>query len=225
MKKFLAITMTSVIVLTMSHQLLSQNIADIKDFGITAGGFTNFPANQNYMKDDISAFYVAPCVRSGRHEFSAGLLYPIITKGLSFSDNNISPRPGFIAGYKFYILNPYYRENVFIHYSFEYFRYTGKYDVYYSGNDVPVQWTETDMYINNVIGLGYNLYFDTGQRFGLYYTLDYLIPQTSYKLGTPGYTNNSWTTKYVWNNLSTHIGLSFKITSLKKKVRRLEGNV
>ena len=73
------------------------------------------------------------------------------------------------------------------------------------------------MYINNVIGLGYNLYFDTEGRFGLYYTLDYLISQTGYKLAGPGSNTNSWTTQYVWNNLSTHIGLIFKLTSLKKK--------
>jgi hypothetical protein len=71
-----------------------------------------------------------------------------------------------------------------------------------------------------VIGLGYNLFFDINRRFGLYYTLDYVISQTGYKLDAPSYTDNTWTTRYIWNNLSTHVGLSFKITSLKKTVKK-----
>ncbi|MCX6252692.1 MAG: hypothetical protein NTX61_18310 [Bacteroidetes bacterium] len=54
-----------------------------------------------------------------------------------------------------------------------------------------------------LIGLGYNLFLDTDERFGFYYTLDYIISQSGYKTGTPDFKNNSWTTQYVWNNLST----------------------
>jgi len=92
--------------------------------------------------------------------------------------------------------------------------------VYYDSSTQPYNWNEKDMYINNVIGLGYNLYFDTEGRFGLYYTLDYVISQTGYKLSSAGYNNNSWSTNYIWNNLSTHIGLVFKLTSLKKKEKK-----
>jgi hypothetical protein len=73
------------------------------------------------------------------------------------------------------------------------------------------------MYINNVIGLGYNLFFDMDERFGLYYILDYVISQAGYRVGTPDANDDSWTTQYIWNNLSTHFGLSFKVTSIKKK--------
>jgi hypothetical protein len=71
-----------------------------------------------------------------------------------------------------------------------------------------------------VIGLGYNLFFDTGGRFGLYYTLDYVISQTGYKLGTPGIKNTSWNVQYLWDHLSTNFGFIFKLTSLKKKDKK-----
>jgi hypothetical protein len=49
----------------------------MQEFGITAGGFTNFPANKNYLKENISVFYIAPYLRIGRHEFTAGLALDI----------------------------------------------------------------------------------------------------------------------------------------------------
>jgi len=204
----------------ISNKLFSQSNADMQEFGITTGAFTNFPANQNYLKEDINVFYITPYLRTGKHEFSAGIIYPLRTHGLYFNDNNINPRLGAIAGYKFYIFNVYGRENMFVHYSFQYLRFMGYYDKYYSLGNQPVRWTETDTYINNVIGLGYNLFFDTNERFGFYYILDYVISQTGYKLCAPGFNNNSWTTQYIWNNVSTHFGFIFKLTSLKKKDKK-----
>jgi hypothetical protein len=96
----------------------------------------------------------------------------------------------------------------------------GYYDIYYSWSNQPYHWTETDIYINNVIGLGYNLFLDTQERFGFYYTLDYVISQAGYKLGTPGFNDNSWATQYIWNNLSTSFGFIFKLTPLKKKEKK-----
>jgi hypothetical protein len=81
-------------------------------------------------------------------------------------------------------------------------------------------WTETDMYINNVIGFGYNLFFDNDERFGFYYTLDYVISQAGYNINNANVHNNKWGTVYVWNNLSTNIGFSFKIASLNKKAKK-----
>ena len=108
-------------------------------------------------------------------------------------------------------------ENLFVHCNFQYLRFAGYWDKYYIGNNQTYRLTETDTYINNLIGLGYNLFFDTNERFGFYYTLDYVISQTGYKLGSPGFNDNSWTTQYIWNNLSTNFGFIFKLTSLKKK--------
>lgn len=85
---------------------------------------------------------------------------------------------------------------------------------------LPVHWDETDMYINNVIGLDYNLFFDSDARFGLFYTLDYVISQTSYKTGAPNTNNKTWTPQFAWNNLSTNIGLLFKLASLNKKTKQ-----
>jgi hypothetical protein len=203
----------------VSPELFSQPNLNMQEFGISTGEFTNFPCNQNYLKQDITVFYAAPYVRVGKHEFSAGLDYPMTTHNLFYSDYNIFPRPGFIAGYKFYIFNVYGLENLFVHYSFQYLRFKGKYTIYPSGDNQPYQSDETDTYINNVIGLGYNVFLDAHGRFGFYYTLDYMISQTSYKLFTPGFNSDPypWATKYVWNHLSTNIGFIFKLTSLKKK--------
>jgi hypothetical protein len=202
-----------------SDKLFSQTGSGLPEFGLTAGAFSNFPANQNYLKDNISVFYLAPYIRVGRHEFSAGLDFPLGTPALNFSDSYIDPRPGAIARYKFYIFDVTGRENLFIHYTFQYLRFKGNFPNLDMGINEPDHWTETDTYINNVIGLGYNLFLDSKERFGFFYTLDYVISQTGYKLNTPGSTNNTWTAQYIWNNLSTHLGFSFRLTSIKKKAK------
>ncbi|MCX6284320.1 MAG: hypothetical protein NTW31_08810 [Bacteroidetes bacterium] len=219
MKKVFALLLTIQLLISISTKLFSQSDPVKQDFGISAGGFTNFPATKDYLTKYISVVYIAPYIQVGRHEFSAGLVCPMSTGALYFTDNNIYPSLGAIAGYKFYVFNAYYRENLFIHYSFQYLRFKAGYDISSSSGIPADHYTETDMYINNVIGLGYNLYFDTEGRFGLYYTLDYMISQTGYKLSGPGSSTN-WVTNYVWNNLSTHIGLIFKITPLKKNIKK-----
>jgi hypothetical protein len=223
MKRLIIILLSTALITVLPIEGFSQTDPNTQEFGIAAGGFSNFPANQHYLTDYVSMFYAAPYIRTGQHEFFAGVLYPLATKGIYFSSDNISPRPGFIAGYKFYVFNIYGRENMFIHYSFEYIRFKGDYDINFSGNNQTYHWTETDMYINNVIGLGYNLFFDMDRRFGLYYTLDYLVSQTGYRLVSQGYNNKSWFTQYVWNNLSNNFGVFFKLTPLKKKTKKPVG--
>ena len=219
MKTSVAILFTVCLLFAATDQLFAQADPMKQDFGISAGGFSNFPANQHYMTELKSVIYVSPYIQIGRHEFSLGFAYPVAIHGLFFSDDIINPSPGFTAGYKFYVFNPYFRENMFIHYSFEYLRYKTVYNKVLTG-DVSRPYTETDMYFNNVIGLGYNVYFDSDGRFGLYYILDYLISQNSYKLNGDIPNSGSWMTNYIWNNLSTHIGLTFKLTSLRKKVKK-----
>ncbi|MEI6898332.1 MAG: hypothetical protein WCL00_00510 [Bacteroidota bacterium] len=204
--------------LLSSILLFSQNNANMQDFGITAGGFTNFPCNENYMKENIGVFYVAPYIRTGKHEFTAGILMPLSAHSLVFNTQTLQPRPGFKLGYKFYVFNIYSRENLFIHYTFEYLRFKGTLDNSYLYYNLAA--TEKDMYINNVIGLGYNLFFDSEERFGFYYTFDYIISQAGYQSDYPGNSDHLWRTQYFWNHLSTHFGVSFKITSLKKQVKK-----
>lgn len=219
MKRFIAILLTASCSFLYSQDLFSQSSSGLQEFGIDAGALTNFPANQDYQKKNMSMLYLAPYLRTGRHEFSAGLIYPLTTHGLFFNDQNMNPRMGAMAGYKFYVFNVSGRENLFVHYMFQYLRFKGNYDTYYTWSPMPYHWTETDMYINNVIGFGYNLFFDAGERFGFYYTLDYLISQAGYRLGASTSTDNSWATQYIWNKLSTNVGFSFKLTSLKKKTK------
>ena len=99
MKKFLTILLTIQFMLSVSYKLFSQSNTDMQEFGITTGAFGNFPATQNYLKDNIKVFYVAPYLRMGKHEFSAGIVYPLTTHGIYFNDNNINPRLGATAGY------------------------------------------------------------------------------------------------------------------------------
>ena len=217
-KQFIVILLAVLFMFTTSSTVFSQSSAVNQELGVTTGAFTNFPANQNYLKENIGVFYVAPYIRTGQHEFSIGVVCPISTHGLYFTEDNINPRLGAIAGYKFYIFDIYGRENLFVHYAFQYLRFMGSYDKYYTGNtSQPVHWTETNTYINNVVGLGYSLFFDSNERFGFYYTLDYVISQAGYKVGTKNSIPNVWITQFVWNNISTNMGFSFKLTSLKKK--------
>ncbi len=219
MKKIIVLFLTVQFMFAISHKLFAQDNANMQEFGITAGAFTNFPANQDYLKKYMNVFYVGPYVRTGKHEFSVGIVYPLTTHGISFSDQKITPCVGATAGYKFYVWNVYSRENLFIHYSLQYLRFKGSYDVKYNNSDQQDRWTEKDMYINNVVGLGYNLFFDMEARFGFYYTLDYVIQQKGYQLRAPGFNDNSWSTSYIWNNISTNFGFLFKLGSLKKAVK------
>ena len=219
MKKLISILLSTQLVFLFSATVFSQSSSDMQEFGITAGGLSNFPATQDYLKKGMNMMYIAPYVRTGKHEFSAGLIYPLTTKGLFFTDNTVNARLGVTAGYKFYIFNVFGRENLFVHYMFQYLRFKGNSDLYDNKSGQSVKMTETDRYINNVVGLGYNLFFDTNEKFGFFYTLDYVISQTGYKLVASVNTDNNWASQYVWNRLSTNVGVSFKITSLKKKVK------
>lgn len=219
MKKIPAVLLTLAFLCITTQKLFSQSSEINSEFGITTGALTNFPANENYLKDNITVFYLAPYVRTGKHEFCAGITYSLSAKGLSFPYQTLNPRLGATAGYKFYVFDIYGRENLFIHYSFQYLRFSGTYDI--SGGSTPsYSQEETDMYINNVIGLGYSLFFDTNERFGFFYTLDYVISQTGYNLNSRGSNSHLWTTQYVWNNISTNFGFTFKLASLNKKVKK-----
>jgi hypothetical protein len=140
------------------------------EIGITTGHFSNFPANQDYMKKYVNVFFAGPYIRTGRHEFTIGMDFPLSIHALSFSDKNINPCAGAVAGYKFYIFNPAGRENLFIHYSFQYLRFKGNFDTYPEGSS-PLQWTETDTYINNIIGVGYTCFLIPMQDLDSFITL------------------------------------------------------
>lgn len=195
------------VVLSLPAELFSQSEITYKELGINVGGFTNFPANQDYLTNYMSAVYVAPYIRIGRHEIMAGINCPMPADGLYNTGLRLDPRPGVVAGYKLYLFNPFGRENMFIHYSFQYLNLKGGENETY----------EKDRYFNNTIGLGYHLFFDSGARFGLFYILDYVISRTGYNR----FNNNSaafeWTNEWAWNHLSTHIGLSFKLAEFRTK--------
>jgi hypothetical protein len=219
MKRFIGILLTAQFVFLFSCELFSQTESVYKELGLDAGTFTNFPCNQHYLSQNITVFYVAPYVRAGQHEFSAGFAYPTQAYALFGTEHKLDPCMGATAGYKWYIFNAAGRENLYVHYSFQYLRFRGSYDTYFTGSSNPVHWDETDMYINNVIGLGYNLFFDADARFGLFYSLDYVISQTSYNTNSQNSGVKTWTTQFAWNNISTNLGLLFKLTSFKKKAK------
>jgi hypothetical protein len=206
MKNFFLIIPVLVVVVAMSGNVFSQSEKLYKELGIDVGGFTNFPANQDYLTKNMSAIYVAPYLRIGRHEVMAGINYPVPADGLYFTDVKLNGRPGVMAGYKLYLFNPFGRENMFVHYSFQYLNFKGGENETY----------EKDRYFNNAIGLGYNLFFDSEARFGLFYILDYVISQTGFnRFSNSGSSGFNWTNNWAWNHLSTHIGLSFKLAELK----------
>lgn len=214
MKKRKTIFLLFGFIIMIPLSLYSQYDRIRNEFGINAGGFTNFQASRDYSKNQINVLYIAPYILTHSHEFSLAFAYPLSTDALAYPENKIDPLPGFIAGYKFYLFDMTGNENVFLHYSFQYLHFSGNLD----NNTIqpPEVLKEKDMYINNLIGLGYTLYFDAHQRFGMYYIIDYIISQYGYQKGSPEITGQTWTTDYSWNRLSTHIGFSFKLTDLKK---------
>jgi hypothetical protein len=220
MKRMIILWVTTMVVSATTPLLHSQSLPVPSELGISVGGYSNFPANQHYLDEYMPALYIAPYLRTGKHEFSLGLNVPLAAHGLHFTDNTLSPRPGFIAGYRFYVFNIYGQENMFIHYSLQYLRFKGEVDTYPPDIPGPVKVTETDMYINNTIGLGYNLFFDSDERFSLCYILDYAVSQAGYKTPGAGANPDMWKTEYFWNRISTHIALSFRLTSLNKKQKK-----
>jgi hypothetical protein len=181
------------------------------ELGITFGGFTNFPANKDYLNKNHSAFYLAPAYRIGKHEFTLGISIPLNTDALFQTDSTIKSRPGFIAGYRFYFADIYGQEKFFIHYNFQYLRYSRDYEVLVMPKSTEAGWTEKDMYINNIIGLGYYLYLGSKNQCGFYYVLDYVISQRSYHVKGPFLEGHTWISEFVWNNLSTGLGFYIKL--------------
>ena len=220
MNKYVVFLLIIAILCIGSGKLFSQRNLTMQEFGVNAGALTNFPANQNYLNENIKVFYAAPYLRTGQHEFSAGIVYPLQTHALYNNESNIDPRPGATAGYKFYVFDVYGRENLFVHYSFQYLRFAGSYNIHNIATGQTFRLKEMDTYINNVIGLGYNLFFDMNGRFGFFYTLDYIISQTSYKAGNPGSANTPWITSYAWEHISTNFGFIFKLTALNSKAKK-----
>ena len=50
--RFMGILLIVLFVFTTSSTVFSQSSAVNKEFGVTAGAFTNFPANKNYLKEN-----------------------------------------------------------------------------------------------------------------------------------------------------------------------------
>ena len=219
MKKSIKVLLLAMLMPFFSNHLFAQDGGLKREFGLSVGGFTNFPVNQNYLKDNIKVVSLAPYVKVGKHEFYAGFLYPIKSPGL-YSGANIHPQLSALAGYKFYLFNIAGRENLYLNYSFQYLRFRGIYETKDPVTNHTIIYNDTPTYINNVISLGYVVYFDRNQRFGFYYTLGYVISQISYlpynwddlRMDRIGHT------EYIWNHLSTNIGLSFKLKSFDKKM-------
>ncbi len=194
----------------LSNILYAQEGGLKHEFGLTVGGFTNFPVNKNYLKENIKVISIAPYVRLNKHELYVGFLYPLKSPGL-FSGSKITPSLSAIGGYKFYIFNNAGRENLFLNYSFQYLKYLGYYEKKDPITNKPIFLEETPSYINNVIGFGYVVYFDQQHRFGFYYTLGYVISQLTYVSDYWQYNSDKiWQTQYIWNHASTNIGFSFK---------------
>jgi hypothetical protein len=215
MKKY-TVSFLGAIFLLISYTSFSQSTALNREFGLAVGGFTNFPANKHYLDDNIKIISLTPYIIIGKHEFYAGILYPLNANGL-YSGEKLNSRPGATAGYTFYIFNKAGRENMYVNYSFQYLRYKGPFDVYPDPGFSPYKFTEKNTYINNVFSLGYVVYFDTQQRFGMYYSLGYVISQGGYQEYLNHNFRDQWTTQYIWDHINTNVGFSFKLKNFDKK--------
>jgi hypothetical protein len=211
MKKSILLFLTAILIFSVTSNLFSQSSDLHREFGLTTGAFTNFPCNKDYLNDNIKVINLAPYMRLGKHEIYAGAVYALKAKGI-FSASNLNSHSGAFAGYKFYIFNPAGRENMYVNYAFQFLSFKG-FDI---PNLPDGRTIEKNDYINNVFSLGYVVYFDTQQRFGLYYTLGYVISLGRYQNFASAF-KNSWSTEYILNNLSTNVGLSFKLKSFDKK--------
>jgi hypothetical protein len=215
MKNSILSFLGTILILSISSGLFSQSTALNREFGLTVGGFTNFPCNKHYLDDNIKVISLAPYIIVGKHEFYAGIIYPLRAYGL-FNGIKLNSRPGALAGYKFYIFNKAGRENMYVNYSFQFLRFKGPYNT----GPIPYTFIEKDYYMNNVFSLGYMVYFDSQQRFGMYYSLGYVISQGGYveytKIINPT-THIPWSTEFILNNINTNVGFSFKLKSFDKK--------
>jgi len=215
MKKHVLLFALAAIMLLGSINLYSQTNGLKREVGLVVGGFSNFALNKNYLKDNIKGLpYVAPYVRVGKHEFYGGLLWPFYE---TLSDHYLNSRLSAIAGYKYYVFNPSGRENLFVNYSFQYLGFKGGYDNYPPAGIPSIHSTRTQFYINNIFSLGYVLFLDPNNRFGFYYTLGYIIARESNKDESPFLIPSSFSSRYLWNRLSTNIGFSFKLKGFDKK--------
>lgn len=211
MKKLILVSLIAVSLLLITTNSFSQSTSLTREFGLTVGGFTNFPANQHFLDDNIKVISLAPYVTVGKHQFYAGILYPLNANGL-YSGAKLNSRPGATAGYTYYIFNKAGRENMYVNYSFQYLRFKGPFVTPFD-----LELNEKNTYINNVFSLGYVVYFDSQQRFGMYYSLGYVISQGGYQEYLTE-NNYHWTTRFAWNHINTNVGFSFKLKQFDKKV-------
>jgi hypothetical protein len=215
MKRSLLLPFFLWVILLNPITIFSQSAGLTREVGLTVGAFTNFPMNQNYLKDNIKGLpSLTPYVRVGRHEFFAGLILPSYT---SIYDLHLNPCLSATAGYRYYVFNPAGRENLYINYSFQYLWFKKNYDAYAYPSAVPYHVHLTEAYINNILSLGYVVFLDRNQRFGFYYSLGYIISQIGDKSVWEGQSSSVWYTHYIWNRLSTQVGFSFKLKSFDKK--------
>jgi hypothetical protein len=202
MKKTTVSVIFLIISLTVSPCLFSQKDPLRKQFGISVGAFIN----PTFDLEKTGGAYVAFYRRIEKHEFSLGLIYPSHTQG-RLSNDDIKPTFGALAAYKCYLLDPVRRENLFVYYSLHVLRYCGSY-YYYTGSGGIHHAGETDTYINNIAGVGFNVFMDKEQRFSFYYSIGYVISYWMTEEDQSG---------FVLNALNSNAGFSFKLAPKGKR--------
>jgi hypothetical protein len=184
MKKY-TILLTVFITLIFSDKLLSQSETGNLKLGIRSGASTCING-YNPSDDNIMAFYFTSYLRIKKHEFNLGMVYPVTTYGGmdGVLNSNIDP----VVGYKYYFLKFPKWVNPFIHYEFQYLRYSGVVD---DGSKEHNQYTETDNLFYNIIGFGFNGFFYKNQNFGFSWSLGFIIPVKKFYAGYQNYLNSN----------------------------------
>jgi hypothetical protein len=182
-----------------SSGLFSQSDTVRKQLGINTGIFFNYSFTENIT---IGGAYLDLYKRIGKHEYYGGLIYQSKPKG-ELTEGELKPRFGIIAGYKFYFYKFPHRENIFLHYTFQYLSFIGRYPKYSHGSYIG-DYTQNDDFINNIIGLGFTVFFNKKQRFGFYYSFGYIIS----KHIAGGFN---------WSFINSNFGFNFKLTNLKTR--------
>lgn len=211
---FIVITTLFLIISIKSYSQAENNPSEI---GIFGGTFFNLGGSQ-MTEETIASFDLATYFRKQRHEFYLGIIYPFLIPAISGYLYLDTKKIGGLAGYKFYLLNPRHRANIFAQYEFQYIYFTGHYEEGNQSGKTYIYHTVYS-YLHNVFGVGFVAFFDKKHRFGVSGAVGYIIPLEFYKR-TEGLIDCDELYKWGDNDMNNYFNLNlsfcFKLIPCKR---------
>ncbi len=194
-------------------------------FGLRMGAFFNNDGFERFHQfidyHTIVAYNWEAFINIDRHDFSVGLIYPLMIEAEKGEAYGSEHTIGALLGYRYYLFNPRHKTNLFLLYEFQY--------IYFSGNILKTYRTESYHVdaliesIRNVFGIGFSLFFDKNKYAGISMGCGYIIPywyEKYDKIEEPTHTSiytDKWLDEGMNSSFSFFYKISFRLPPFYKK--------